>query len=490
MTQQNLKELTVRGIQWNLVEQASVYLITMCATIVLSRLLFPEVYGLFGMLTVLTNLAVMIVNMGLGYAIIQNNTLDHRDHSTIFWFNIALGCLIALVFYVAAPGISAFYHQPDLTNITRYFSLVFIIQGLNAVPQNLLIKNLLFKRFAASQITASVISNVSAIVLAVNGFGVWSLVAQALIQQVTAFVCNAYLSGWTPLWVFQIETLKKIRRFSGNLLSSQLIDFAATNLDLLLTGKYLGKRDLGLLGRSQALVMLPVTSFGYILNRTLFPMFSSLQKNSDDLQIRYAQGMKALCLLILPMVILIGIFSSEITLILFGNQWSSIAPLVSILAVYACLTCINSFNDSFLVTQGRTDLLMRLNIVEKCTLIISIIVALRFGLLGIVVAKVATIGLMFAPRVFIVCRVLKIKLSSWCRAQSQILVGIAITTLSALVLKSFFADLHYIARVSASSIISLMIYYSYLRIIKEPTTHDVTAIFKDHFKRLFPAMPS
>jgi teichuronic acid exporter len=488
MTGDNLKELTVRGIQWNLIEQVSVYAITLCGTIVLSRILFPDIYGLFGMLAVLTNLAVTVVNMGLGYAIIQNNTLDRHDHSTIFWVNTILGCLMAVTFYVAAPAIALFYGQPDLVSITRWFCVIFIIQGLNSVPQNLLIKNLLFKRFAVSQITGSSISYLTAIVLALNGFGVWSLVAQVMTQQFIILISNISLSGWVPALVFEVNTVKKIRKFSGNLLSSQLIDFAATNLDAVLVGKYLGKRDLGLLGRSQALVMLPVTSFGYILNRTLFPMFSSLQESSGDLLHRYKQGVKALVLLILPLIALIGIFSNDITLILFGPQWTSISPFVSILSIYACLACVNAFNDSFLVTQGRTDLLFRLNIIEKCTLLLSIIAALAFGLIGIVVAKVCVLGVMFIPRVVIVCRVLKISLAAWWLTLSRVLTGIVLLVLCAIALRFFLNDFHYLARVPVAVTISLVVYYLYLRIIKEPTIDNITSIFKDHFRRLFPAI--
>ena len=88
---QSLKDKTITGFKWNLAGQLVMYFITLGGTITMSRLLSPSEFGLFGMLTVLSSLASLLVGLGLAHAIVQNQSLEQRDLSTIFWLNLFLG---------------------------------------------------------------------------------------------------------------------------------------------------------------------------------------------------------------------------------------------------------------------------------------------------------------------------------------------------------------------------------------------------------------
>jgi teichuronic acid exporter len=179
---QPLKEKTIAGLQWNLIGQIGMYVVTLGGTVALSRILSPAEFGLFGMLTVLSSLASLVVGLGLAHAIVQNQDLEPTDFSSIFWLNLMLGAVVGTIFFLGADSIAAFYRQPELATVTRIFSFIFLIYGCSSVPLGLLSKRLAFKELVFSQLVAATTSYGTSIAMAFYGWGVWSLVAQAIIN--------------------------------------------------------------------------------------------------------------------------------------------------------------------------------------------------------------------------------------------------------------------------------------------------------------------
>jgi len=480
----DFKEQTIRGIKWNFVEQVVVYFMVFAGTILLSRILLPEHFGLFGMLTVLGNLATLVIGMGLSYSVIQNQELMPEDLSTIFWFNLGMGFFMAVVFFFAAPFIADFYHQPELVAVTRLFCFGFIVQGANAVSFGLLSKAMKFKYLAFSNITGGFVAYTVSISMALAGYGVWSLVAHFLVLHTVTVVSNLLLAQWVPSIDFRLSALNKVKKFSRNFMGSQLIDFAAGNLDIVLIGKYIGKRDLGFFGRATALVTIPVTSLGYILNRTLFPWFSALQNNLEDLRFRYNQSIRVLILVIIPILILVGVLAEDTVLLLFGTQWIEIVPYVTLLAIFASFQCINAFNDSFVISQGRSDILLIVSIVEKSLLVLGVVIGMRHGIKGVICAKIIVLTLVFIPRILTICKIIKLSLWQWFMNIASILIGLMLIFLVAWLGIKAAKEMHYIMRLFTVSFVAIVVYYLYLILTKNSALHEIQKIVRQQLSKI------
>ncbi|MCS6973550.1 MAG: lipopolysaccharide biosynthesis protein [Cyclobacteriaceae bacterium] len=482
---EDFKNKAIRGIKWNFTEQVVVSFFTFAGTIVLSRILLPEHFGLFGMLTVLGNLATLIVGMGLSYSVINNQDLLPEDLSTVFWFNLSLGFFMAAAFFFSAPFIAAFYHQPELITITRLFSLGFIAQGANAVSVGLLIKFMKFNRLAVSNISGTLFAYMASVSLAFAGYGVWSLVVHFLVLHFVTVTVNLLMARWIPALDFRMSALHKVKKFSSHFLGSQLIDFTSNNLDSLLIGKYVGKRDLGFYGRATALVTIPVTSLGYVLNRTLFPWFSALQNNINDLRFRYSQALKILVLIIWPILILVGMQAEDVVVLLFGKPWIESARYVMLLSVIAAFQSINAFNDSFLISQGRSDILLKISIVEKSLLIIGVIIGLKLGVAGIIIAKIIVLSLMIIPRIASICHVIQTSLLQWIRNLTPLLTGLVFMIATAWLTGQATQSIGYVIRLVLVSVTSLGVYYLYLIITRNSTLREVRRLAGEQVKKLF-----
>ncbi len=435
---QKLKQKTVSGFTWNLAGQLVIYVVTLGGTIAMSRMLGPSLFGLFGMLTVFSSLASLFVGFGLSHVIVQNQSLTQRDLSSIFWLNVLLGIFIAVIFFFCADLIAAYYAQPELADITKVFSVIFLIYGCSAVPLGLLSKRLEFKQLVISQLLAVTISYAAGIMAAYAGFGVWSLVLQSIVNHGVYVLVNYYYAKWRPDLSFTKSTLTKINKFTRNFLPSQLLDFFSLNMDIMLVGKYFGKIDLGYYGRATALVQLPVNSLGIIFNRTFFSVFAALQDDKPAFSSSYIRAVKMLTLVVMPILVLTAVLAEKVVLFLFGAEWIGMTDFVTILAIGAAISSYNSFNDSVMTSQGRTDLLLRINVVEKIILIAGVAIGVSYGILGVAYAKVISIGLMFIPKLWMLSRVSNLSVSAWFGAHIRLFTGLLLCGIVGFMLKDIF----------------------------------------------------
>jgi teichuronic acid exporter len=473
---QPLKDKTITGFKWNLAGQVVMYLITLGGTITMSRLLSPSEFGLFGMLTVLSSLASLLVGLGLAHAIVQNQSLQQHDLSSVFWLNLLLGVCVAALFFFCSEPIASFYKQPELAEATRIFSLIFLIYGLSAVPLGLLSKRIEFKHLVFSQLSAAIVSYGIGIAMAYYNWGVKSLVAQALINHLVYVALNFYFARWMPSLTFSRSSVFKIAKFSRNFLPSQLLDFFALNLDMLLVGKYFGKSELGYYGRSSALVQLPVNSLGLIFNKTFFSVFAELQNDQNALSRSYLRAVKMLTLVLMPILILTAIFAEKIILILFGSVWVPMADLVTILSISAALGSYNSFNDSVIVSQGRTDLLLKINVAEKIVLVISVVIGMNYGIMGIAYAKVIATGIMFVPKLLILSRITTISVIDWFLENQKLFGGLIVCGIAGFLLKDLAINLF--LTLSVATIGALFANFIFLVIVKEHALYDLLDFLK------------
>lgn len=473
-----------RGIKWNLLEQAGVAVITFVSTVILSRILRPEDFGLYGMPTVLTNLAILFVTLGLHYSVIQDDSLDRNDHESIFWLSMTCGVLAALLFFFGAPLIATVYGHRELVPMVRALSLVLVIQGAASVPMGIIIKRMDFKSLAIAQISGTGLSYGIAILLAMNQFGYWALVAQALTFNATLVLINLISSGWRPRWTFRFSALQKIRRFSTHFTLNQVLEFSAANLDAFLVGRQLGSRSLGLMSRAQALSMMPVTSFGFILNRTFFPWFSSLQQRPAELQVRYVQSSTALTVVMFPILAFLGLVSEEVVLLLFGSPWLPVAPLLKIYCWYAAVNCVNLFQDSFMTSQGRTDRLIRINLAEKAVLVSAVILGLwNYGLTGVVLAKAFTSSVFFFPRLVSSCGFVQLPVKTWLISQRRVLLALAFSSATSLLLLRW-NDGGPLIRALSATLLPAVIYYVLLRWSGEPAVAMIERVLREQLGTL------
>ena len=174
---------TIKNMFWKLFERFGAQATTVLVSIVLARILDPELYGVIAFLLVTINVLQAFIDGGFTNALIQKKFPDKEDFSTVFWFNLFFSVMIYLILFFLAPLINATYVNYDILILVRVLGLVLIIYSFKIIQQAYARKTLQFKKFFYATLTGSIVSGIVGVVLALSGAGIWALVFQFLIKQ-------------------------------------------------------------------------------------------------------------------------------------------------------------------------------------------------------------------------------------------------------------------------------------------------------------------
>lgn len=171
---QDTKSQALSGLIWRFMERFCAQGVTFVVSIILARLLDPEIYRIVAIVTVFTAILNVFIDSGLGNSLIQKKDADDLDFSSVFFFNMFMCVVLYLLLFAGAPLIAKFYKIPQLTPVIRVMSLTVIISGVKNVQQAYLSKHLLFKRFFFATLGGTVGAAVLGIWMAYRGYGVWA----------------------------------------------------------------------------------------------------------------------------------------------------------------------------------------------------------------------------------------------------------------------------------------------------------------------------
>ncbi|HBT4991958.1 TPA: oligosaccharide flippase family protein, partial [Klebsiella pneumoniae] len=153
-------------------------LVQLVNIVYLARLISPSEYGIMAMALVVINFGMLVRDLGTAAAIIQKKQLTDELINAIFWMNLFMGIIIAGVICAFSPLFSHLFHSPGLTPVLLLVSIIFPLSSSSATHLALLERDSKFKSISFIEIRSSVISVILALLLAYNGFGVYSLVFQ------------------------------------------------------------------------------------------------------------------------------------------------------------------------------------------------------------------------------------------------------------------------------------------------------------------------
>lgn len=381
-----LKEKALSGLFWAFSQQFSVQLINFVVQLILARLLSPTEFGLIAMLTVFIAIGSSLMDSGMTSSLIRTENPDNEDYSTVFFINLIVSFIVYLILYACAPLISSFYDQPILTQVIRLYGLSFVFNALSGVQIARLTKEMKFKIQMAIQVPSVIAGGLLGVVLAYLNFGVWSLVWMN-VAQTFLFAAQFWIfSGWLPSLKINKKKLAYHFNFGYKLTISGLINAIFDNAYNIIIGKFFSAHILGFYNRAYTLQLFPVKNIATALNKVTYPMFASL---TDDqrLKLAYKNVMQQVMFWVSPFVILAGVLAKPLFIILLTEKWLAAVPYFQILCVVGVLFPMQQYNLNILRVKGRSDLILRINIIKKSTFLVGILIALPLGIKALLIAQ-------------------------------------------------------------------------------------------------------
>lgn len=382
------RQKTISGFKWSAIGQVGTEASKFLIGILLARLLGPEAFGLIGMVLVFSGLANVILEFGLAEALIQRKEVKEEHWSTVFWLNICIGAVLALIFAGSAGVISTFYEEPELIPITYALTGIILLQTLSIIPRTQLTRNLEFKKLAKADIFGFAGSGLLALAAAFWGAGVWALVIQHISRVLIMTVVLWALNRWSPQFIWSRSAVKDLIDFSFYLFLNRFLGHISMNLDSLIVGKVVGKTTLGHYNRAFFFMIFPVNSLTNVITRVLFPSLSSIQDEKERSVLIFQKIIGVLSLLVFPLMVGLIVFSQQIVEALFGEEWMPMAPYMQVFALIGIAATLSRLCAIAIMSSGRKDLMFKMTMLEKPTVIIATLIGAIWGVWGILILKV------------------------------------------------------------------------------------------------------
>ncbi|MBI5582152.1 MAG: lipopolysaccharide biosynthesis protein [Deltaproteobacteria bacterium] len=385
-----LRSQTVRGLFWSFLESAGLRMVQFAVGVVLARILFPEQFGLIGMLAIFIAVAQTFLDSGFGAALIQKRDVTATEICSIFYFNVLAGLISAGILCWVAPLIADFFKQPILTPLTRLLSLILVINSFGLIQGTILVKQINFKANTQASLVASVLSGAIGIILAVSGFGIWSLAVQQILSSFFRTSFLWFLSSWRPALIFSFKSLRKLFGFGSKMLISGLLNEIFNNCYLLVIGRLFSATDLGFFTRAKTLGELPSHTLSGMVGRVTFPAFSIIQNDP----VRLRRGLKnALVLLVMvnfPMMICLLVIARPLVLLLLTEKWAESIPYLQLFCLVGIMFPLHLINLNVLQALGRSDLFLRLELIKKFLIIINLSITWQWGISAMICGMIIT----------------------------------------------------------------------------------------------------
>lgn len=393
----NLKSKVKNGLKWTFVDQILSQVIFLVFSIFLARILTPSIFGIVSMVTIFSNFAALFIDLGFSAALIQKKEVTAAHYSSVFWLNVGIGFLMYLIFYVSAPLISLFYNQPELTLLIRVICLSFIVSSFASVQANILIKELHFKKKVIINWIAMLIGYALAFIMAYNGYGVWSLVMMTLLTAILNSILYWFVSKWVPLFIFEWKKVKELSHYGLNFLGEASVNYWSRNFDNFIIAKVLGSTDLGIYTRAYSLMLLPLRNVSTIITKVMFPAFSKKQDDIQVLKKYYLSIIQFIALITFPLMIGLSLVSKEFVLLFFGDKWSAMIPVLSILSGLGAIQSIVSLNGLIYNSLGKVNIAFKVSILTNIVLVIAFIIGVNYGLIGVAYSYLIASALLLIP---------------------------------------------------------------------------------------------
>ena len=378
---ESLKNKTVKGTIWSSLERFSVQGIQFVVMIIMARILTPEDYGLVGMLAIFIAVSQSIIDSGFSQALIRKQDRSEIDNSTVFYFNIGVGIGLYLILFFSAPLIASFYSEPQLIPITRVIGLSLIFNSLAVVQRALLTVNLDFKTQAKASFIGAILSGAIGISMAYTSYGVWSIVWQQLSNLAIITTLLWILSHWKPIWAYSWKSFRELFNFGSKLLASGLLNTIFNNLYLIVIGKFFRASDLGYYTRAHQFTDFASSNITGIFQRVTYPVLSTIQDDDVRLADVYRRLLRTSAFIIFPLMMGLAAVAKPMILSFLTQEWLYSAVLIQILCFSQMWYPVHAINLNLLQVKGRSDLFLKLEIIKKIVISITLCITLPFGLI-------------------------------------------------------------------------------------------------------------
>ncbi|MBR1545532.1 MAG: lipopolysaccharide biosynthesis protein [Prevotella sp.] len=383
MNTENLKERTAKGLFWGVMNSGATQVLNVVIGILLGRMIAPAEWAPIGMIAIFSAIAGNLQSSGFSTAIVNMKEPTSNDYNAVFWFNILMSACIYLLLFAAAPWIALFFEQPCLTDLSRFIFLAFLISSFGISTHAYMTKNMMNREITIVNTCALVCSGIVAVVLAFQGYSYWSLAWQQVVNALILVIGRFFFVKWRPSLTIDFSPIRRTWKFAMNILVTMIVNTVNNNMLTFIFGK--------LFARTPQVVGNFFQAFKW--NTMAYQMVSgSIEQVAQPVLVErgeirvFRKMLRFTAFLAFPAMFGLSLVANEFILSTIGPKWEACVPLLRILCVGGAFMPFYSLYKNLIISQGRSDINMWLNISQIVLQMALIFLTYRQGIITVVCA--------------------------------------------------------------------------------------------------------
>lgn len=388
MVNTSLKDKAVKGVIWKAINSYSLKGFQFVVGIILARLLTPSDYGLVGMTAIFFAISSVFIDSGFGSALVQKKDRNEDDYCTVFYVNFCVSLFFFCLFFFIAPHVADFFEQPLLKDLMRVSSVSLIINALVATSRNKLYVAVDFKTTTKISVTASVISGSVALFCAYSGLGVWTFVIQGLVSSIISALLLFYYVRWIPRRKFSKSSFDRLFGYGSKILTASLITVIYDNIYGFIIGKKFSAAALGIYSKGEHFASFAGGTTSSVLQSVAFPILTDIQDDKERLLSAYSRYIKMVAFFVFPLLMGLCGIAKPLVVFLITEKWIPCIIILQILCFAGLWDGIIRINLNLLYVTGRSDLVLKLEIIKKTIAFTILFISVSFGIIGMCLGRV------------------------------------------------------------------------------------------------------
>ena len=385
MAGSTLKEKTSKGLFWGGTSNFIQQLLNAAFGVYLARTLSPGDYGLVGMLAIFSLLASLLVDGSFSSALINRKEIKHEDYNAVFWFNIFVAVICAVLLFAFAPLIARFFHHQELVAIARWYAFGFLVSGFGPAQKAYLTKKLMIREIAISNISAVAISGSIGVYLAYRGMGYWTLVIQALILGFLTNLGYWISSGWRPSFRIDFRPVSEMLRFSIKMVITSFVNLLSNNFITVLLGRFYPADKVGYYTQASKWELMGVNVLSGMINSVTHPVLASVVDEKDRQLRVFRKIMRFAAFVSFPAMLGLAFIAPEFITIALTDKWADSVLLLRILCVGGAFNALIAVCMGLLLSRGNSGAYMWSSIFLCVALIATIFACFPYGITAMVI---------------------------------------------------------------------------------------------------------
>ena len=383
---ESLKDKTAKGLMWGALNSGTTRLLNLFFGIFLGRLLSPADYGLVGVLSIFSLIAGNLQSSGFSTAVVNMKAPQHRDYNAVFWFNVLMSACLYGVLFFCAPLIALFFHQPELTVLSRVVFLSFFISSFGISMNAYMTKNMMQREMAIVSIAALIISGITAISMALAGMTYWSIAAQQVVNSLVLVLGRLFFIKWRPTFDFDFTPIRQTFSFSMKILVTMVITTVSNNMLTVIFGNMLGMRTTGNFFQASKWNTMAHSLISNTVMQVTQPVLVEI-RNEQEREIRiFRKMLRFTAFFAFPALLGLSLVSREFIVTTIGEGWLDAVPILQILCIGGAFMPFYTLYQNLVISHGRSDINMWLNILQIAIQLGIIIALSHMGVLHMVAA--------------------------------------------------------------------------------------------------------